>query len=82
VDHPLVSTGPFRYLRHPNYLAVAVEIAALPLVHGAWLSAAFFSAANALVLARRISIENRLLDELSSDDEVPPSHDGLRRAGG
>ena len=67
---PLVSTGPFRYLRHPNYLAVAVEIAALPLIHGAWLTAVFFSGANAVVLANRIAVENRLLDRLSSKDEV------------
>jgi methyltransferase len=68
---PLVSTGPFRHLRHPNYLAVAVEIAALPLVHGAWLTAAFFSGANAVVLARRISVENRLLDELAGPNGPP-----------
>ena len=65
---PLVVDGPFRYLRHPNYVAVVVEMAALPLVHGAWLTAAVFSAANAAVLARRVGIENRLLDRLSARD--------------
>jgi methyltransferase len=35
----VVSTGPFRFVRHPNYVAVFVELAALPLVHGAWLTA-------------------------------------------
>ena len=73
---PLVKSGPFRYARHPNYVAVAAEIAALPLVHGAWLTSAVFSAANAAVLATRIAIENRLLDRLAADtrqDGVPPS---------
>ena len=36
---PAVTAGPYRFLRHPNYLAVVVEVAALPLVHGAWLTA-------------------------------------------
>ncbi|HYL04965.1 MAG TPA: isoprenylcysteine carboxylmethyltransferase family protein, partial [Thermoanaerobaculia bacterium] len=50
---PLVAGGPYRFLRHPNYLAVVAEMAALPLLHGAWLTAACFSAANALVLRVR-----------------------------
>lgn len=58
---PLVAGGPFRYLRHPNYLAVALEIAALPLVHGAWLTAVVFSLANALLLRVRIGVEERAL---------------------
>lgn len=58
---PRVTSGPYRILAHPNYLAVALEIAALPLVHGAWLTAAFFSAANGVLLAHRIRIENGAL---------------------
>ncbi len=58
---PLVAGGPYRFLRHPNYLAVAVEMAALPLLHGAWLTAAVFSAANALVLRVRIRHEEAAL---------------------
>ncbi len=57
----LVAKGPFRWLRHPNYVAVAAEVAALPLVHGAWLTAIGYSAANALALRRRIEIENDTL---------------------
>ncbi|PZH11160.1 hypothetical protein C1I97_13405 [Streptomyces sp. NTH33] len=57
----LVGTGPYRFLRHPNYVAVVVEIAALPLVHSAWLSAAAFTVANALLLAVRIRCENTAL---------------------
>ena len=58
---PPVDRGPYRWLRHPNYLAVAVEIAALPLVHTAWWSAAAFSLANAAVLRVRIRAEEEAL---------------------
>jgi methyltransferase len=60
-DAPLVRTGPFRYLRHPNYLLVAAEIAVLPLAFGAVAIAATFSALNLALLARRIRIEERVL---------------------
>ncbi|MCT9089897.1 hypothetical protein N4G70_13595 [Streptomyces sp. ASQP_92] len=60
-DTRLVATGPYRFLRHPNYVAVVVEIFALPLVHTAWLTAAAFTAANALLLAVRIRCENSAL---------------------
>lgn len=58
---PLVATGPFRWMRHPNYAVVAAEVLALPLVHGAWLTAVAFSAANALLLRRRVAVEDQLL---------------------
>ncbi|MDG9717240.1 isoprenylcysteine carboxyl methyltransferase family protein [Streptomyces sp. DH24] len=57
----LVGAGPYRFLRHPNYAAVVVEIAALPLVHSAWLSATAFTMANAMLLAVRIRCENTAL---------------------
>lgn len=57
----LARHGPYRYLRHPNYLAVVLEIAALPLVHTAWMTALLFSAANALLLRRRIAVEEAAL---------------------
>lgn len=53
--------GPYRYLRHPNYLAVVVEMAALPLVHTAWLTALVFSLANAALLVVRIGCEETAL---------------------
>ena len=56
-----VTSGPYRYLRHPNYLAVIVEMIALPLVHGAWLTAMTFSVANAAVLYVRIRAEEAAL---------------------
>jgi methyltransferase len=58
---PLVRTGPFRYLRHPNYLLVAAEIALLPLAFGAFAIAAIFSTLNLILIARRIRIEERVL---------------------
>lgn len=58
---PLVRRGPYRWIHHPNYTAVAAEVAALPLVHSAWLTAIVFSIANALVLTVRIHAENAAL---------------------
>jgi methyltransferase len=58
---PLVRRGPYRFLRHPNYLIVVAEIALLPLAFGAWRIALVFSLLNALLLAWRIRIENRAL---------------------
>ena len=49
-DAPLVRRGPYRWLHHPNYVAVVVEGIALPLVHTAWLTAVCFTVANALLL--------------------------------
>jgi methyltransferase len=58
---PLVRRGPYRFLKHPNYLVVAAEIAVLPLAFGAWEIAVIFSLANAAVLAWRIRCEERAL---------------------
>jgi methyltransferase len=56
-----VTAGPYRFVRHPNYLAVALEFLALPMAGGAWLSALVLSALNGLVLWDRIREEERLL---------------------
>ncbi len=60
---PPVTSGPYRFVRHPNYVAVALELATLPLVRGAFLTAAAFSAADAALLAIRIPIEERALGQ-------------------
>lgn len=62
---PAVASGPYRLLRHPNYLAVVVEVIALPLVHGAWITALLATVANAAILARRIRHEEAALERAS-----------------
>ena len=59
-----VTSGPYRFLRHPNYLAVVLEGIALPLVHTAWITAAVFTVANAALLRVRIAAEERALRSL------------------
>jgi methyltransferase len=60
---PVVGSGPFRFLRHPNYLAVVAEGVAVPLVHSAFITAGVFSVLNAALLAVRIRCEERALRE-------------------
>ena len=59
-----VTSGPYRFLRHPNYLAVVLEGVALPLVHTAWVTAAVFTVANAALLRVRVAAEERALRSL------------------
>jgi len=58
---PPVTGGPYRWLRHPNYLAVVVEVACLPLAWGSWRTALLFSLGNAALLRVRIRAEERAL---------------------
>jgi methyltransferase len=58
---PLVTGGPFRFLRHPNYLAVAMEVVALPVAVGAWGTAVVGTALNALLMGVRIPCEEAAL---------------------
>ena len=58
---PLVSRGPYRYLRHPNYAIVTAEIAVLPLIFSAWEIAIIYSLLNLALLRHRIRIENEAL---------------------
>lgn len=60
---PPVTGGPYKFLRHPNYVAVALEMIALPLIHSAWLTAILFSLANFAILAVRIRVEEQALGE-------------------
>jgi len=60
-----VTGGPYRFLRHPNYLAVIVEMFALPLIHTAWHTAILFSVLNAVILRVRIRAEEAALSRLS-----------------
>jgi len=63
-----VTGGPYRYLRHPNYLAVILELAALPLLHGAWITAISSSLLNAWLLRVRIGVEEEALREFCNYD--------------
>lgn len=60
-DAPLVRRGPYRWLHHPNYVAVVAEGLALPLIHTAWLTATSFTLVNAALLSVRIRVENSAL---------------------
>jgi methyltransferase len=59
-----VTSGPYRHLSHPNYVAVVTEGFALPLVHTAWITAGVFTVANAFLLRRRVQVENAALASL------------------
>lgn len=60
-DLQVVDRGPYRFIRHPNYVALALEFFGLPLIGGAYLSAVGLGAVNAALLARRIGEEEALL---------------------
>jgi methyltransferase len=60
-DLPLVDRGPYRLLRHPNYVAVVAEGLALPLVHTSWVTAVVFTVLNAWLLTARIRTEDAAL---------------------
>ncbi|MBK7948196.1 MAG: hypothetical protein IPK00_05545 [Deltaproteobacteria bacterium] len=66
---PVVTSGPYRWLRHPNYAAVVAEGIAIPLIHGAWLTALVFTLANAWLLATRIRVEERALADYCAQSE-------------
>jgi methyltransferase len=57
----VITTGPFRYVRHPNYAAVFIEMLVLPLIHCAWITAFAGSAAHIVVLSQRLATEERVL---------------------
>jgi len=65
-----VSNGPFRWIRHPNYVAVFLELLALPLVHAAWLTAALGSVVHVWVLRHRVRAEESVLLGHPSYQEV------------
>jgi methyltransferase len=57
----VVTSGPYRFVRHPNYVAVFVELTALPLVHGAYLTAVAGALLHAAILHRRVALEESVL---------------------
>jgi methyltransferase len=68
---PLVDRGPYRWMRHPNYVAVVLEGIALPLVHTAWITSLVFTVVNAGLLRVRVPAENLALAQALA--QTPPS---------
>ena len=60
-NHQLINRGPYKYLRHPNYIAVIVEIAVIPLLFSCYITAIVVSVINLLLLNRRVRIEEMVL---------------------
>ncbi len=67
---PIVRSGPYRFVRHPNYWVVTAEVAVLPLAFGDWAIALIWSALNALLLRHRIGVETAAI---SPRAELPAS---------
>jgi methyltransferase len=81
---PPVTGGPYRFFSHPNYVAVVVEGAALPLLHLSWVTALVFTVANAALLTVRLRVEDAALATLPPAPAEPlepgPLDPGARRA--
>lgn len=71
---PAVRSGPYRWIRHPNYVAVGLEMFALPLIGGAWRTAVVFGCLNLLVLHRRIQVEEAALSAHSDYQRLFSRH--------
>jgi len=69
-NRPVVKKGPYRWIRHPNYVVVALEIVLLPLLFQAPMTAFIFSLFNALMLSIRISTEEQALSAFTDYQEV------------
>jgi methyltransferase len=57
----IVTSGPYRWVRHPNYVGVVMEVFSLPMIHTAWITAVVGTAVYMEILRRRIEIEDRVL---------------------
>lgn len=68
---PPVAGGPYRFVRHPNYVIVVLEIALVPLTFGLWQMALIFTALNAAMLTVRIRAENRALAAAARQSPLP-----------
>lgn len=66
---PAIHRGPYRWVRHPNYLAVLLEVPALPLIHSAWITALLFGAASGILVSVRIKVEESGLRAFSDYEQ-------------
>ena len=71
-----IRSGPYRYVRHPNYVIVCGEMAVVPLMFGAWILALTASLLNLLVLRARLRVENRALEKFGGDQDPAPASGG------
>ena len=62
-QHPLLKKGPYKFFRHPNYIAVIAELAVVPLVFSCYVTSIVFTTLNAVVIRRRICIEMKALED-------------------
>jgi methyltransferase len=58
---PLIKKGPYKFLKHPNYIVVGIELAVIPLIFSCYFTAIFFTILNIILLNRRIRIESRAI---------------------
>ena len=61
-NHPLVRNGPYKILRHPNYIAVITELATIPLIFSCYITSVSFAILNAIIIRRRVRIETQALN--------------------
>ncbi|MBP3952589.1 isoprenylcysteine carboxyl methyltransferase family protein [Bacillus suaedae] len=66
----VIAKGPYRFLRHPNYVIVITELAVLPLIFQAYWTAIIFTVINALILSVRIKKEEQALQEVTNYDAI------------
>lgn len=64
-DSQRTTMGPYKYLKHPNYIAVIAEIAVIPLIFSCYLTSILFSIINLILVRRRIEIEENALENIS-----------------
>lgn len=76
---PPVRTGPYRYLRHPIYVAVAAELLTLPLIFSAYVTAVTISLMNAMLFVIRIRTEEKALREIGAGYDAPAGEESSPR---
>lgn len=69
-NRSLVKTGPYKYVNHPNYIIVGIELCTIPLLFGAYVTALIFPLIHILLLTVRIPLENKALHAVSSQRNI------------